>query len=52
MSALGQKQTCAVQPPMSAIGQKRTLALRQTTSLFDHFVGAKKYTGWDSKPER
>ena len=24
MSALGQKQTCAVQEPMSALGQKQT----------------------------
>ena len=34
MSALGQKQTCAVQLGMSAKCQKRTLAC-----LFDHRVG-------------
>src|SRR5262249_46708451 len=39
MSALGQKQTFAVQHPMSALGQKRTHAAQQKGVLFDHFVG-------------
>ena len=35
MSALGQKQTCAVHKPMSALCQKRTFR-----HSFDHLVGA------------
>src|SRR5262245_51417552 len=46
MSALGQKQKCAVQQPMSALSQKRTLA-----DLFDHFVGGHKQTGWHGPAE-
>ena len=34
MSALGQKQTCAVQLGMSALGQKR-----KWLALFDHLIG-------------
>src|SRR5262245_4013248 len=38
MSALGQKQTYAVQNGMSVIGQKRTHAAQQKGSLFDHLA--------------
>jgi hypothetical protein len=33
MSALGQKQTCAVQTVMSALGQKRTLRMKSVAAL-------------------
>src|SRR5262245_1613529 len=39
MSAYPQKRTFAVQLEMSAMGQKRTHAVQQRGSLFDHFVG-------------
>jgi hypothetical protein len=37
MSALGQKQTCAVQLGMSALGQKRTCSV---PTLLDNLVNA------------
>ena len=43
MSALPQKRTCAVQRPMSALCQKRTFAPQQIATLFDQLVGARDH---------
>jgi hypothetical protein len=47
MSALGQKQTCAVQLAMSALGHKRTLA-----HLFDHLVRDREQLRGDFDAQR
>jgi len=67
MSALGQKQTYAVQngmsalPPkatsiafsgMSALGQKRTFRAAKGTPLFEHLVGAEDQRLRKSETER
>ena len=67
MSALGQKQTCAVQGIMSALpskatsnapykmsakGKKRNHAAQQKESLFDHHVGAGKERRRNDKSNR
>ena len=46
MSALGQKQTCAVQHGMSAKCHKRTCRCS-----FDHFVCQQLHRIWDLEPE-
>src|SRR5262245_12319694 len=58
-SALGQKQTCAVQKAMSALPPKRTFAVQKGMSansghhhLFDHLVGACEQGWWHSDAER
>src|SRR5262245_42961387 len=62
MSALGQKQTCAVQKAVSALPPKATSnpdiwecplwAKSGHRGLFDHLIGAGKHSRWDgqSKP--
>src|SRR5262245_51982281 len=67
MSALGQKQTYAVQkamsalPPiatsiayfgMSALGQKRTFVTDAICQLFDHLIGGVEQAQWNGKPKR
>jgi hypothetical protein len=51
MSALGQKQTCAVQLGMSAKGQKRT-SEHLVCQLLNHFVGAGEQRRGNRYPER
>jgi hypothetical protein len=52
MSALAQKQTCAVQESMFVVPQKRTHAAQQKGSLFDHFVDDREQPRSKSEPER
>jgi hypothetical protein len=42
MSALGQKQTFAVQESMSAMGHKRTHAVQRKGSLFDQLAASRE----------
>ena len=55
MSALGQKQTCALQKPMSALLPKATSNATDGMSakarrLFDHLVGGGEQCSQDSTP--
>ena len=62
MSALGQKQTCAVQNGMSALHPKadmcgatrdvRFVPKRTSPALFDHLVGAPEQRRWNGKAKR
>jgi hypothetical protein len=61
MSALGQKQTCAVQNGMSALPPIATsiaffgmsaLCHKRTWRLFDHLVGAGEQALWHRETER
>ena len=47
MSALGQKQTCAVHPRMSAKWQQRT-----SRFLFDYLVRVFKHRSWHGDSDR